>query len=342
MNTLSKALLVPGFTEFYERLVQHMAISGKSESMLNNYGRHLARVALRFGCVPTDVDVAQIRQYLFEIKRDFPSASETYFKFTVFSLRYAYKMEGLTHKTVAMPSIQHPKKLPVVLSKQEMRRLIETPKWLKHKLLIGLLYGCGLRCMEVRNIRLTDLDFDRKMLLVRQGKGKRDRYVPLAKTLIRQLQDYISRTRPSDFLFHGKPNGRAGGVFDNRYSHRGIQWVVRQIALRAQIHKPVSVHTLRHTFATHLLEDGLDIVSIKELLGHSRIETTMIYLHVVQLEKRRTFSPLDTLYSPRYVSGDAILEHPANCPAIKILNRFVSDRYINSENSSGNCINANY
>ena len=316
LSLIARAQMIPGFTEFHERIVQSIVIAGKSQSLVKSYERHLAMAALRFGCVPTEVPLEDIQRYLYEVKIQFPTASEAYFKFTVYSLRYAYKLQGMTHMHLAMPSIKHQKKLPVVLSKPEMRKMLETPKWLKHRLLLSLLYGCGLRCMEVRNLRLVDLDFDRKMLHVRQGKGKRDRYVPLAQNLMTLLEEYIGKNRPKDYLFHGKSNRN---VFYSKYSQRGIQWIVRQVATKAGIQKPVSVHTLRHTFATHLLEDGLDIVSIKELLGHSRIETTMVYLHVVQPERKRVFSPLDTLYGARPVTGNVAQPHAFVCPALKLL-----------------------
>mgnify|MGYP003433072813 FL=1 len=184
----------------------------------------------------------------------------------------------------------------MVLSREEMRRLLLAPQLLKHRILIGLLYGCGLRCMEVRGIRITDIDFDRNLLHVRQGKGRKDRYVPLGPMLCRGLRAYIQAEGAVTWLFNGKPNGRAGGDFDSRYSQRGVQWAVQQAARAAGIAKQLSVHTLRHTYATHLLEDGLDIVSIKELLGHERIETTMVYLHVARNGRRAPFSPLDTLF----------------------------------------------
>lgn len=171
-TTVQKAAAqIPGFLEFHQRLIQHIAIAGKSSSMSSNYALHLAKIALRFGCVPTQVEIPQINQYLYEIKQNLQSPSEAYFKFTVYSLRYAYKMEGMTDKYVQMPSIKRDKRLPVVLSKIEMKKMLETPKLQKHRLILSMLYGCGLRCMEVRNIKLTDLDFDRQVLHVRQGKG---------------------------------------------------------------------------------------------------------------------------------------------------------------------------
>ena len=170
-------------------------------------------------------------------------------------------------------------------------------KLLKHKILIGILYGCGLRCMEVRNLRLCDLDFYRKQLKVVQGKGKKDRYLPLSEHLIRGLKKYIEAEKPEDYLFGEPRGGRAGGGFDSRYSQRGVQWAVKQASKTANILKDVSVHTLRHSFATHLLEDGMDILSIKNLLGHESIETTLVYLQIAQLSTQKLFSPLDTLFS---------------------------------------------
>lgn len=205
-------------------------------------------------------------------------------------------MYGLKDRYIEMPSIKHSKKLPVVLSKEEMKRLLSSTESLKHRVLLNLLYGCGLRCFEVRNIRVSDLDFDRCMLHVREGKYRKDRYVPLSKIVIDLLKEYLAVKKKSIWLFNGKPIGNAGGDFDSRYSAKGVQWVIKHLCQKADISKNVSIHTLRHTFATHLLEDGLDIVSIKELLGHEKIETTMVYLHVAKYAKGSAFSPLDTLY----------------------------------------------
>jgi len=134
------------------------------------------------------------------------------------------------------------------------------------------------------------------MLHVRRGKGRKDRYVPLGETLTRGLKKYIEAEQPEEWLFNGKPEGRAGGDFDSRYSQRGIQWAVNQAKKAAGIKKAMTAHTLRHTYATHLLEEGLDIISIKDLLGHECIDTTMVYLHIAQSGRVKPFSPLDRLY----------------------------------------------
>lgn len=258
----------------------------------------MASISLYFGKIPTELDAEQVHDYLFYLQKKSKTPSQTYFKHCVYGLRFLLKSEGLPYEYLRLPSIKHEKKLPVVLSKEEVWSLLVHAKLLKHKILIGLLYGCGLRCMEARSVRLQDLDFDRKQLKVVQGKGKRDRYVPLSEHLIRGLKKYIEAEKPQDYLFNGQPfpNG-AGGDFDNRYSQGGVQWAVRQVAKAAGIKKEVHTHTLRHSYATHLLEDGMDIMTLKDLLGHQNIETTMEYLHIAQLESQQKFSPLDTLFA---------------------------------------------
>jgi integrase/recombinase XerD len=258
---------VNGFAELYKRLERKISISGKSSSTLKNYSRPVAQMALHFNCLPTELDEEQIEDYLHLLQQQHNTPSDSYFKHTVYGLRFLFRAEGLKQSTVTLPSIKHEKKLPVILSREEVKQLLKTPSLLKHRILLGLLYGCGLRCAEVRNIRLKDIDFNRDRLHIHQSKGKKDRYVPLGKNLIRGLHKYIEAEQPGEWLFNGQPNGQAGGDFDSRYSQRGVQWAVKQAVKTAGISKEVTVHTLRHTYATHLLEDGLDIVTIKELLG---------------------------------------------------------------------------
>lgn len=279
-----------------DKLEKAVEILGQSKSTFNNYIRQIAKISLHYGIVAYKLDADQVQDYLYHIKSQSKSPSESTFKHTIYGLRFMLNHYDLPYEHLKLPKIKRQNALPVVLSKQEMFRMLQHAQLLKHKVLLGLLYGCGLRCFEVRNIRLRDLDFDRKQLHVTQGKGKKPRYVPLSVHIVRGLTNYISAEKPKDWLFNGQPIGRAGGDFDGRYSQRGVQWVVKQAAKRASITKNVTTHTLRHTFATHLLEDGLDIMSIKELMGHVRIETTLVYLHVAQIDPKKKFSPLDTLF----------------------------------------------
>jgi len=248
---------------------------------------------LHFGRIPLELNSEEVQDYLYELQKRSSTQSQTRFKHTIFGLRFLLKSEGLPYDHLLLPSVKKTGTLPAVLSKEEVWRMLRSPELLKHRILIGVLYGCGLRCSEVCNVRLRDLDFDRKILHVVQGKGKKDRYVPLSDHLIRGLKTYIDSENLENWLF----NGQAGAGSGNRYSSRSVQSAVKQAAKRAGIMKDVHVHTLRHSYATHLLEDGLDIVSVKNLLGHSRIQTTMIYLHVARSNPHRAFSPLDTLFS---------------------------------------------
>lgn len=278
------------------RFERTVSVLGRSASTFNNYSRHVASISLYFGKIPTELDAEQIHDYLFFLQKKSKSPSQTHFKHCVYGLRFLLKSEGLPYEYLRLPSIKYEKKLPVVLSKEEVWKMLQSATLLKHKILIGLLYGCGLRCMEARSVRLQDLDFDRKQLKIVQGKGKKDRYVPLSEHLIRGLKKYIEAEKPTEYLFNGQPIERAGGDFDSRYSQRGVQWVIKQVAKAAGVKKEVHVHTLRHSYATHLLEDGMDIMTLKDLLGHQNIETTMEYLQIAQLETQRVFSPLDTLF----------------------------------------------
>jgi site-specific recombinase XerD len=141
----------------------------------------------------------------------------------------------------------------------------------------------------VSNLKISDIDFERKTIHIRQSKFKKDRIVPLSVYMSKGLQKYLSAEHPHIWLFNGKEP-------DGRYSARGLTWVMRETLKKTSITKEVNLHSLRHTYATHLLEEGVNIVTLKELLGHANITTTMIYLHVAQCPLIKPHSPLDTLY----------------------------------------------
>lgn len=295
MNQAKREVL--GFEELIYRFERTVSVLGRSKTTFENYSRHVAAVAIYYGKIPTELDQEQIHDYLFYLQKKSKTPSQSYFKHTVYGLRFLLKSEGLPYSFLNLPEIKHEKRVQVVLSKEEVWRLLKSCDLLKHRVLVGLLYGCGLRCMEVRSIRLQDMDFDHRQLRVVQGKGKKDRYVPLSEHLIRGLKSYIEVEKPVEWLFNGQPlPNRAGGDFDSRYSQKGVQWAVKQACKRAGITKDVHVHTLRHTYATHLLEDGIDIMTLKNLLGHENIETTIEYLQIAQLPTQKVFSPLDTLF----------------------------------------------
>jgi site-specific recombinase XerD len=223
-----------------------------------------------------ELDDEVILDYLHFLKRKHNTPSDSYFKHTVYGLRYLYRLFDKVESRIILPSIEHQKKLPVILSQEEVRQLLKAPKLLKHRLLISLLYGCGLRNFELCKLKITDLDLNRKTLHVREGKGRKDRYVPLGDLLIRGIEKYLESEKPVEHLFNGK--SRTGEYIP--LSATGVQWAVKEARQKNGIKKQVTAHLLRHTYATHLLEMGIDIVTFKDLLGHEDIKTTLIYLHV--------------------------------------------------------------
>lgn len=253
-------------------------------------------MALHFNCSPIELEEDQVLDYLQYLKTQSKTPSSSYFKHTVYGLRFAYRVSRVPQKSVFLPKMKFPKKLPVVLNKEEVKRLLKAPRLLRHRVLLGLFYGCGLRRFELLNIKLPDIDYERKMLHVREGKGRKDRDVPIGDYLIRGLKTYIDVERPYIWLFNGK--NKEGDKLQ-QFSETGVLWIIKESAKRAGISKHVTSHVLRHTYATHLLEMGLDIMSLKEALGHSHINSTLIYLHIAQMGRQKTFSPLDKLYEPK-------------------------------------------
>ena len=177
------------------------------------------------------------------------------------------------------------KTLPNVLSKEETFRLIDVTTNLKHKTLLALIYSSGLRISEAINMKLTDIDSKRMLIHVKNAKGKKDRYTLLSTKILVLLKEYYTMYKPKTYLFEGQ--------YGEQYSSRSAQSVLHQSAKKAGITKKISLHTLRHSFATHLLESGTDLRYIQDLLGHSSPKTTMIYTHVSSTSLKNIINPFD-------------------------------------------------
>jgi len=187
--------------------------------------------------------------------------------------------------------IHRPKRakvLPNILSKKEVKLILSASKNIKHKAMLCLIYSCGLRRSELLNLRLEHIDSDRKLLIIKQSKGKKDRIVPLSEKIILQLQDYYRLYKPKEWLFEGQN-------FGEKYHERSLEQVFKQALKSTNIIKPASLHWLRHSYATHLLEAGTDLRYIQELLGHSSSRTTEIYTHVSTKNLQNIKSPFDDL-----------------------------------------------
>jgi integrase/recombinase XerD len=201
------------------------------------------------------------------------------------ALKFFYD-EVLEKNIVNIKSPKVSKSLPVVLTKEEVKTLINSVENEKHRLIIALLYSSGVRLSELLNLKVGDIELNEKIGWVRSGKGAKDRLFILPNVLIVDLKKHFRSKKESDFIFEG---------YKGQMTPRNVQKIVSSSAKKAGITKPVHVHTLRHSFATHLLESGEDIRKIQELLGHSNLSTTQIYTHVSTEELKKIKNPLDNL-----------------------------------------------
>lgn len=189
-------------------------------------------------------------------------------------------------ENIARPRREY--RLPNVLSKEEVKVLLNTIRNLKHRTMLCLLYSCGLRSGELLNLQPTHIDSKRNIILIKQSKGKKDRIVPLSPKILEMLREYYRYYKPKTYLFEGQNIGE-------QYDSRSLQLVLKHAVKKAGIHKPVTLHWLRHSYATHLLESGTDLRYIQELLGHNSSRTTEIYTHVSTKNIQQIKSPFDDL-----------------------------------------------
>lgn len=266
-----------------ELLKQEMKLRGFSQKTVKSY-IHYINEALRFASIgPREVKTADIKDYLEFLAVSGKSASTLNTAYS--ALKFYFESVMKRGFFVNIPRAKNKRRLPVVLSKQEVAKMLEVIKNSKHHCIISIMYGCGLRVSEVVNIKMLDIDLDRKMLRIYRGKGDKDRYVVLPEKLLLILKRQMELKKKDDFLFTNPQNGKM--------TTRSIDKIVKHSVKSADIKKNVSCHTLRHSFATHLLESGVDIRYIQDLLGHVRLETTQIYTHVAKNNLENIKSPLD-------------------------------------------------
>jgi len=178
--------------------------------------------------------------------------------------------------------------LPNILSKEEVCLILSAQRNLKHRAMLSLIYSCGLRRGELLNLKLEDIDSKRGLVIIRMAKGKKDRVTPLSEKVLVMLREYFRAYHPKIWLFEGQRTGE-------RYDERSLASVLKQALEKCKINKPVTLHWLRHSYATHLLESGTDLRYIQELLGHRSSRKTEIYTHVSNKELQRIISPFDSL-----------------------------------------------
>jgi site-specific recombinase XerD len=269
-------------------MLEDLQIRRYSPTTIRIYLHCIAEFARHFGKPPDRLGAEQIRQYqLFLIKEK--KVSRPTFVQVVCALRFFYT--HTLNRKISMERIPFPRrerKLPLILSREEVQALLAAPGNLRTRTLLAILYGCGLRVSEVAQLKVSDIDSARNVLRVRQGKGGKDRQTLLPAKLLELLRCYWRNQRPSGWLFPAADSARP-------ISTKTIFMACRTATRRAGISKPVHPHSLRHAFATHLLEAGVNLRTIQILLGHANLETTARYLHVADVAVRTTASPLDSL-----------------------------------------------
>ncbi len=268
--------------EFLRKLETEIKIGKLSPYTLRNY-IEFNRLLLDFsGKNPEEIESDDVKYFLAEKMSERASSSVILF---LASVKFAYISIFGKDPTAGIKRPKADKKIPVVLTKQEVINLIEASQTLKSKLIMQMLYSSGLRVSEVVNIKPVDLDFSENMGWVREGKGKKDRMFILSKKLSKNLDKFIKRNSDWTYLFSK----------EMPLTTRNIQKIVQKATQNAGIEKSVHPHTLRHSFATHLLDAGVDLRKIQFLLGHSSIATTQIYTHISQEQVKGIKNPLDNL-----------------------------------------------
>lgn len=229
----------------------------------------------------------QAELYKYALSLNEKKMSFSHIKNSVMAVRlFSDLVLGLKLHCDFLSNYRKERKLPDVLSIEQIKSIINSIDNLKHKTIISLIYSCGLRISECVNIKIKDIDSDRMLIKVVQSKGNKDRYVPLSNKMLSLLREYYKVYKPKNFLFEGQVK--------ESYSARSIQVILKAALARDKINKKISVHSLRHSYATHLLEQGTDISLIQKLLGHKDIKTTLLYTQISKFQLSKIKNPFDT------------------------------------------------
>jgi site-specific recombinase XerD len=272
-------------------MIEDMTLRNFSPRTIQSYVANVAAFAKHFGTSPEHLDADQVRAYLLDLLQQ-KHVSGSVYNQTLCALRFFYDVTlGKDWVLERFVCPKQEKTLPVVLSTGEVSQFFRAVRGPKHRPLLMTAYAAGLRVSEVVALRLDDIDSRRMVIRVRHGKGRKDRYVMLSTRLLEILRDYWRQARPFPYLFPGRTPGRPIAI-------RTVQEACRDARRDSGLSKPVTVHTLRHSFATHLMEAGTNLRTIQVLLGHRHLSTTTLYTHVSAAVLEATSSPFDRLELP--------------------------------------------
>ena len=278
-------------TPLRQRMINDLTVRGLAENTQQSYLQAVTGLAKYYRRSPDQLSPQEIQHYLIYLSQE-RHLSWASCNIIRHGLRFFYCITlGWSAIYLYLPCAKEPSTLPEILSQEEIKRLLTVTTNRKQRTLLMTTYAAGLRASEVTHLKVTDIDSQRQCIRVEQGKGHKDRYVPLSPQLLAQLRDYWRRYRPLLWLFPGPWSERP-------MSRTGATHIYRVAKAKAGIQKHGGIHTLRHCFATHLLEAGTELVVIQRLLGHTSIRSTMRYLHIAQETTAATRSPLDLLSFP--------------------------------------------
>ena len=273
---------------YIQRMVEDMQVRNFSDSTIDSYTYHVDKFCQYFGKPAQELGPEEIRLYQVYLVNE-KKASWSAFNQAVCGLRFLYEVTlGQPWAIRHIPFGKRPKKLPMVLSDQEASKLLECVENPKHRAVLLTCYAAGLRLTEATHLRVSEVDGQRQQLRITEGKGRKDRIVPASPRLLQELREYWKLQQPREYLFPGKTPSVP-------LSSATVQKACKMAAAFAGITKPISPHVLRHSYATGMLEAGVDILTISKLLGHSSFVTTMVYLHVRTQHFERSPSPIDWL-----------------------------------------------
>ncbi len=231
-----------------------------------------------------EINENDVRNYILKLIQE--NKSDSYINIAINSIKFYYEsVLGMPNRFYQIERPRKGKKLPKVISKEDVLKIIANTNNLKHKCIVSILYSSGIRRSELIHLKITDIDSKRMLIRIEAAKGKKDRYTILSHTLLKDLRDYYKQWKPEKYIIEG--------VYGKQYSAQSVGKIVTNAAKKAGIRITVTPHMLRHSFATHLLEDGIDIRQIQVLLGHSSTKTTEIYTHVATTTFNKIKNPLD-------------------------------------------------
>jgi len=271
------------------KMVEQLKLKGYSDSTIRTYRNEFIQFLMALKHNPVnDCDAQKVRSYILYCYKHLKLTENTLHS-RLNALKFYFE-QVLHRDKMFFKEIPRPKKhlqLPKTIHQNDIKKMLNATTNLKHNTMLKLCYGMGLRVSEIINIKITDIDSQNMQVFIEKGKGKKDRYVNLPHSILEQLRTFYKEYRPKKYLFEGQNGGQ--------YSMRSAQQVFKNALQKAGINKEVGIHSLRHSYATHLLEQGTDIRFIQELLGHKDLKTTLIYTEVTNKNIRNITSPLDNL-----------------------------------------------